>query len=362
MQGSGPSERLLAPARRSASAASSVKPPTKTARRRKRTCSAVVEQVVAPADRAAHRLLAQRQIARAAGQERQPLLQPRQQRLGGRGLRSGRRPARSRAAGRRPGDDLGNRRQRLGGEAEIGSDSLRALGKEPDRAGPLGVLDRGRGVKWQRSDGTLALSGDAEPDPAGDKSVTPGQTPRRWRTCGPAVTTCSKLSRSKSRRLSASTSIRRSCNDAAPMSRNPERAGDGVQDEIGIGDRGEIDEGDPVGKVFAHLGCNSNRQARLANATRARQRQESHGGITQQRDKGGHLLITRNQRRQRDWKLCATAAREGSRPPERQERIAEVRRWNHEYAGPDARERPAQPAAQRDGETQICQLRGRWLR
>ena len=41
------------------------------------------EQVVAPGDGVAHRLLAGRQVAPAAGQQRQPLLQPGQQRPGG---------------------------------------------------------------------------------------------------------------------------------------------------------------------------------------------------------------------------------------------------------------------------------------
>ena len=66
-----------------ASAASSVQPPTKTASRRNSACSASVEQVVAPGDRVAQRLLARRQVARAAGEQRQPALEPGQQRPAG---------------------------------------------------------------------------------------------------------------------------------------------------------------------------------------------------------------------------------------------------------------------------------------
>ena len=51
--------------------ASSVQPPAKTASRRKRACSGRVQQVVAPGDGVAQRPLARRQVARAAGQQRQ---------------------------------------------------------------------------------------------------------------------------------------------------------------------------------------------------------------------------------------------------------------------------------------------------
>ena len=54
-----------------ASAASSVQPPAKTASRRKSVCSSGVEQVVAPGDRVAQRPLPRRQVARAPGQQRQ---------------------------------------------------------------------------------------------------------------------------------------------------------------------------------------------------------------------------------------------------------------------------------------------------
>ena len=63
-----------------ASAASSVQPPAKTARRRKRACSSGGEEVVGPGDRVAHRPQARRLVARAAGQQPQAVGQARQQR------------------------------------------------------------------------------------------------------------------------------------------------------------------------------------------------------------------------------------------------------------------------------------------
>ena len=62
------SSRLPLPPPAKCSAASRVKPPAKTARRRKRVCSSS-KQVVAPGDGVAHGAQAVGQIAGAAGQE-----------------------------------------------------------------------------------------------------------------------------------------------------------------------------------------------------------------------------------------------------------------------------------------------------
>ena len=58
------------------SAASSVQPPAKTARRANRCCSSCVEELVAPLDRRPQGALALRQVPCSTGQERQPLLEP----------------------------------------------------------------------------------------------------------------------------------------------------------------------------------------------------------------------------------------------------------------------------------------------
>ena len=70
-----------------------------------------VEQVVAPGDRVAHRLLAGRQVARPAGQQRQPLAPAGPAAPAARAPCSGRRPARSPAAAR-PGGGRSRRRPR----------------------------------------------------------------------------------------------------------------------------------------------------------------------------------------------------------------------------------------------------------
>ena len=66
-------------ASQTASAASSVKPPAKTERRANDALLVEIEQAEAPVDRGAKRSMALRRVARAAGQDRKPLLQPLEQ-------------------------------------------------------------------------------------------------------------------------------------------------------------------------------------------------------------------------------------------------------------------------------------------
>ena len=111
-----------------ASAASSVKPPAKTARRRKRACSSGVEQVVAPGDRVAHRPQAGRGVARAAGQQVEAAGQPRPAAPPARAIA---RPRRGQLDRQRqpvePAADLGHRRR-------VRRRSGRSRGRPPGRA------------------------------------------------------------------------------------------------------------------------------------------------------------------------------------------------------------------------------------
>jgi len=91
------------------------------------------EQAVAPVDRRAKRLLSRRQIARAAGEELEALLQPGEQRPRGEELRPGggeldreREPVETDA-------DLGNRRRVRVRDREVGLHGLPPLDEERDR-------------------------------------------------------------------------------------------------------------------------------------------------------------------------------------------------------------------------------------
>src|SRR5262249_42534139 len=92
----------------------------------------VVEQVVAPVDRVAHRLLPQGQITRTTAEQWQSLLQALQQRRRGQDFDAGGRELDREREPVDPADDGGNRWQRFRGEVEIRSDRLCPLHKEPD--------------------------------------------------------------------------------------------------------------------------------------------------------------------------------------------------------------------------------------
>ena len=91
------------------------------------------EQRVAPVDRRAQRLLARGQVARAAGEQVEALLEPGEQRLRREQLRArGRQLDRERQAVE-PDADLGDRRRVRARDGEVGLDRLRALDEERDR-------------------------------------------------------------------------------------------------------------------------------------------------------------------------------------------------------------------------------------
>jgi hypothetical protein len=92
----------------------------------------------------------------------------------------------------------------------------------------------------------------------------------------------------------------------------PEAPRDGGQDEVGVADRGEVDEDDPIGEVGRDLGGNGDRQPRLADAAGAGQGQQADGGIAHQGDDGGHFPIPGDQRRQRPREGSAASVHEGT--------------------------------------------------
>ena len=116
-----------------ASAASSVQPPTKTPSCANSFRASVVEQVVAPADRRAQRPLARRGVARAGGQQVEPPLEPLEDRRRARAAWSARRRARSPAAARRAARRCARRTLVVGRRARA-ADRPRAPGARTARA------------------------------------------------------------------------------------------------------------------------------------------------------------------------------------------------------------------------------------
>jgi hypothetical protein len=127
---------------------------------------------------------------------------------------------------------------------------------------------------------------------------------------------------------------------------------------VGIGNRGEIDEGDPIGKVAHDVGCGRNRQPRLADAAGTGQCQQPHTGIAQQRAKGGQFLVAGNQGRQLGRDVRSAAGHERDRRHVRQGRGAEIRRRGCGHDGPDADGRTKAMDAKHDGADSLRQSHG----
>ena len=173
---------------RTASAASSSKPPAKTDSRSRSRRSRLVEDVVAPGDRAAEGLLAGRQVARAGGEEVELVLEPGQDRVGRRSFTraaassiasgmpwsraqiaatAGRVLVRDREVGLdrdRPGDEQadGLVGRQVGGEEAGGRATER-----PARSRRSGRVGRHR----QARDGVLLLARDVERRPRGREDL-----------------------------------------------------------------------------------------------------------------------------------------------------------------------------------------------
>ena len=116
-----------------ASAPSSVQPPAKTLKRRKRVCSCRGEQVVAPGDRVAQRALPGGQVARSAGKERKALLEAGQKRRRRKQANTRRGQLDRQGQAVETTADLGHRGDVLCGQGKPGLRRLRPGDEERDR-------------------------------------------------------------------------------------------------------------------------------------------------------------------------------------------------------------------------------------
>ncbi len=114
------------------SAASSVQPPAKTARQPKERLLGLCQQVVAPGDGIAHGALSQGQVAAAAGQHEQALLQTVKQRARGQDADPGRGQLDGQRQPVKAAADRGNGRGVLGAQRERGLIRRCALQEERD--------------------------------------------------------------------------------------------------------------------------------------------------------------------------------------------------------------------------------------
>ena len=219
---------------------------------------AVVEQVVAPGDRAAQRLLARRQVARAGRQQVELVLEPGEDRVGRQELDPGGGQLDGERHAVEAGADRGDRRGVLVGDREPRLDRDRPLDEQADglvlaeggevhdaassagQAQPLERRSAGSGSGGAGRPGTGYSCSPETRSAARLVTITlrPGAARRRSATTGAASTTCSKLSRT-SRTRSVAQPVRRATSATGPGAglRDADGRGDPRRDEHRVADR-----------------------------------------------------------------------------------------------------------------------------
>ena len=211
----------------------------------------VVEQVDAPLDRRAQRALALGDVARAARQQRQPLLEPREDRGRAREPTPAPRRARSPAAGRRAGGRAPRSR--------APPRRARARRTARRRRRREAAAPRRRARRVRRSGARLVAS-----------TTTSGPASRTPATCGAASSRCSRLSSTRSMRRAPSSRAR-----LWPLSSFTPSAPaiiDGTRSASVTAARPTKNA--PSGKSGASSSATAEREARLAGAARPGQRDE----------------------------------------------------------------------------------------
>jgi hypothetical protein len=87
-------------------------------------------------------------------------------------------------------------------------------------------------------------------------------------------------------------------------SRHIQGGGNGCRQDLRVTDRREVNEGHAVSEGLAGFRRNRKSELRLANTSRSRQREESHGVIEQQRASSRTLTLSSNQASARERKGC----------------------------------------------------------
>ena len=216
-----------------------------------------VEQVVAPADRGAQRLLALRRVARAGAQQVQAAREAVED-LGGReDLGAG-------------GGELDRQRQAVELRADL-LDARVAVVELQARVDGAGAAQeqRGGGLARERAERQLVLGGEPQRRAAGDDELrSAARRPAAAPSSGAASSSCSKLSTtSSSSRLVAV--AERAARAPAPTC-------------SGILERAERDEARALGELGAERVRELEREAGLADPARAGEREQAHAGVAQQ--------------------------------------------------------------------------------
>ena len=270
----------------------------------------IAEQVIAPLDGGAQRLLAVRQVTAPAGQQPQRMLQPLQDRL----RRQQPDPRRSQLDRQRqaiqPAHDPGDRGGVLPAHGEARHHGRRPLGEQPHRLtghGRPGRCRRARGLLWegQRRDRAFLLARDAQRRAAAhhDPEIAGAAQQLRHHRGGrqqvlevvqddqePAVPQV----------------MNQMLGQRPPLRiRQPDALGDRRENQPGIPDRRQPDEVHPIGIIARHARGELDAQPRLAAAARPGQRQQA--APFQEQPRVRQLPLPADETRQRPGQPARTA-------------------------------------------------------
>lgn len=273
------------------------------------------QQVVAPAHRVAQRLLPFREVAGAAGEQLQPIRQPREHGLGREQLGSRRRELDRQRQAVQPRAQLGQDRRVVRRQLQVGADRLRAFEEKRDRGvrGQLGQRRQpGRVGDRQRLDLVLPLAADMEHGSARHQRLHQGAGDQQRGEIGRRRRDLLEIVDDQQERAPPRLVADLARQRPRPPVADAQRVGDGRNHRGGIGDGGERDERDGTVELRREEGRDLEAQPRLARAPGAGQRHDPHVGAAQERADHVHLVAPADQRGQWRGRRSEYAMRTGS--------------------------------------------------
>ena len=248
--------------------------------RRKSDALALVEQIVAPIDERAQRLLPRQDVAAAAGEHAEALVEPLAQLARAEHLDARRGELDGERDAVEPPADVGDDRRVLVGQRETVVGGARPLDEERDRrvaAIDIGRRDALRHRAGRASEGIRYVASPAIPRPwrLDARTLTFGQ-PRRIAAMTRAAGSmrCSQLSKTSSACFAFKRATRFSTRIAFGREREAQRLRDRRRNVVAAGERREFDEPDAVAGTVEQVRRDLQRGARLADAARADERHE----------------------------------------------------------------------------------------
>ena len=258
-----------------------------------------LQQLVAPVDRAAQRLLTGGQIPRTAAQEREPASEPSQDRLRTEDACPCGSELDRQWQAVQAGHDLGDRRHGFVGDREVRAHRHRPLDEQLHRLVARKRLEarqagRIRDAQWW--DGKLALALEVQDGAAGDEHVElrsrAEQLGDERRRTGHLL----EVVEHQQHGLVTQVILERLQQRAVRRLADPQGGSDGRRHQALVGDGSQLDEEDAIGVLTQAFGGHLQRQSGLAGATRAGERDQA--GRVDQLAHRGDLRVPAHEARQ----------------------------------------------------------------